>query len=202
MKTTNVLSFPDLVSEEEDAAIEAAIADPATIATAERAREILGYLDEDIENIRTQIDGTKLEREMLGELPPHRVDWARRAGHALVWKIKRRAAVQRRLEELAPIPAPVPTPAKAAPVIVKALQPVASDKVERAKLRLAQEEAIRQRKAEEHAAKKANIAASAVRHQTEAGMFLAAAKRVFSADENQRVWDCAREMFPDHTWEP
>ena len=193
MKTTNVLSFPDLVSEEEDAAIEAAIADPATIATAERAREILGYLDEDIENIRTQIDGTKLEREMLGELPPHRVDWARRAGHALVWKIKRRAAVQRRLEELAPTPAPV---------IVKAMQPVTSDKVERAKLRLAQEEAIRQRKAEEHAAKQANIAASAVRTQTEAGMFVAAARRVFSADENQRVWDRAREMFPDYAWEP
>jgi hypothetical protein len=192
---TDMLAEPQTeeMTDEEESAFNAAVADPSTIATEKEAAEILECLDDDIAGIRHQLNAAKIEADVCGTLSEQRQEWVRRAAGALAWKIKQRAAVGRRLGDLRPPPPPVAAPD---PVISKIVRNV-SKKVAGKHLCLQLEEALRVRQAEKIAAKAQNIIASNQRDRSQAELFLLAAKNIYSTDENQKTWDRAREMFPD-----
>lgn len=202
------MSFADThsveMTEEEESAFNAAVDDPSTIATEAHAKEILEYLDDDIAHIRHQLNAAKIEADTVGTLSVDRQDWVRRASNAMVWKLKQRGNVGIRLDELRPKP-PEPSPAPAAPSVDKQIAKISqkvADKVALAKVRIQQEEAIRQRKAEENAAKERRMALSEARNRTRAELFLLAAKDRYPIEENLKTWAKAREMFPDNpAWE-
>jgi hypothetical protein len=170
----------ELMTDDEEAAFNAAVADPSTIETEAYALEIIAGLDDDIETIRRDLDAAKIEADVCGLSEPRR-DWVRRAAGALSWKIQQKGAVGRRLRELQP----------AEPVVTV-------DRVALAKIQLQRQEVARQTAAEKQAAKERNIALSGKQTACQSELFVLAAKKMYSADENARVWALAREMFPDH----
>jgi hypothetical protein len=192
---------PDEITDEEESAFDAAVADPALIKTEAEARGVLHLLDGDIEDIRQQLAGAKIEASVC-PLPDHRQKWVQSAASALGWKLRQRSAVGLRLAELAPAPAALVQ--ERDPLIDKVVAKVVrnvnhrSEKVQLAELRVAQEEAIRTRKAEEAEAKIRNITASAARDRHRDKLFVKTVHKIFSADECQKVWDRAKADYPDH----
>ena len=165
-----------------DEEIHLAASNPSTIATPERAEEILGYLDEDIASIQIQLDAARIEAGVAG-LSFDRREWLRRASNAMALKLSQRRAVGARLAEFRP---PVEVPVN-----------LSADR-----LRLAIEEAALLRQREKAEISRRNIELNQQRDREHAEMFLAAAKRLWSRDQNDAVWERAREMFPDsEAWE-
>jgi hypothetical protein len=184
------------MTEEEETVFNAAVDDPSTIVTEANAKEVLECLDDDIATIRHQLNAAKVEADTVGTLSADRQNWVRRASHALVWKLKQRGAVGARLDELRPKP-PAPPPAPPVDKQIAQISGKVADKVALARVRIQQEEAIRQRKAEESAAKQRRMELSAARNKSQAEMFVSAAKTRYPLDENIKTWAMAREMFPD-----
>ena len=160
-----------------DEEIHLAASNPSTIPDAARAEEILGYLDEDIANIRIQLDAAKIEADCAG-LTDDRREWLRRASNAMALKLSQRRAVGARLAEFRP---PVEVPVN----------------MEAERLRLAIEEAALLRQREKAEISRRNIELNQQRDREHAEMFLAAAKRLWSRDQTDAVWERAKEMFPD-----
>ena len=91
------MTLPDELTADEETLLHLAASNPSTIPDAARAEEILGYLDEDIANIRIQLDAAKIEADCAG-LSVDRREWLRRASHAMALKQAQRRGLGDRLE--------------------------------------------------------------------------------------------------------
>lgn len=182
------------MTDEEEAAFNAAVADPATIASETQAQEIIECLDDDIEQIRAQLNAAKIEAETCGGLSEGRQDWVRRASNALVWKLKSRASVGRRLDELRPKKVVV---AQVYDKTIAQITAKVANRVAVAKLKLEEQVLIRERQAQHQAAKERNIAATSLREASQSRLFVMACKDQLP-QEYVKIWSRAREMFPDH----
>jgi hypothetical protein len=178
------------LTDEEDSAVDAAMADPSLIHTIARAEEILEFLSNDIGDITAQLEASKMEAEICGSLTEARVEWVRRATTALVWKKRQQKKIEARIKELTPPPDPVTVE-----IVQKVKARVANDA--RDTVRIKEQELLLQRQREKDAAKLERVKLTNKRNLEQAEMFMKIAHQLLPPETTAEIWRRAREAYPD-----
>jgi len=178
------------LTDEEDSAVDAAMADPSLILTIARAEEILEFLGNDISDITAQLEASKMEAEICGSLTETRVEWVRRATTALVWKKRQQKKVEARIKELTPPPDPVTV------AIVQKVKARVADEA-RDSVRVKEQELLLQRQREKDAAKLQRVMLTNKQNLEQAEMFMKTAHKLLPPETTADIWSRARESYPD-----